>query len=172
MARGWSRFEKITKLFADVAICIVAILIVVVVVRNRQFLFRPAAPPKIAVGDRIALDGIDWSRSKRTLVLVASTQCAYCTQSAEFYRRLAVESLRFPESSVVAVFPQPVSEAQKYLDSLGIPIVEVHQGALSQLGVRGTPTILAADSRGVLLRTWKAKLDPERENQVLMSLSP
>lgn len=121
------------------------------------------------IGAQVSLAGVDWSKSNRTLVLAISTTCHFCSESAEFYKKLVPEAISHGVS-VVAVLPQPIAEGKLYLDGLGVRVENVRQSPLVDVDVGGTPTLLFVDSRGKISKAWVGKLAPERESQVLAGL--
>src|SRR5713226_621241 len=133
-----SLFKKI-ELVANVAIIAVAIVLGAVVIRS--FFFsrsqgQPQAPIQaIQPGTHLSLPGVDWKANGRTLVLALSTQCHFCTESAPFYQRLAQERSKVSNVRLVAVFPQPVAEAQGYLKGVGVMVDDVKQVQLDSIGV-------------------------------------
>jgi len=156
---------------ANVAIIAIALLLGTVLVRR----YLPTQPPPpgpaasapIRPGAKLSLPGVDWSRSERTLLMVLSTNCGFCTESVPFYQRLARER---GGARLVAVMPQPIGEAQKYLGEHSIAVDEVRQAAPNAVGVRGTPTLIMLDGTGSVLETWVGKLPPEKESEVLKRL--
>lgn len=71
---------------------------------------------------------------------------------------------------MVAFFPQPVGEAQKYLSDLGVVVDEVNQVRLDALGVSGTPTLILVDGAGTVRKVWTGKLPPDKESEMLSEL--
>lgn len=162
-----------TELAANLAIIVVAILLVTVLVRVYLFPRSPAPPTaasSIAPGTKLSLAGIDWRANGKTLVLALSTGCRFCTESAPFYQRLAQERAQARKVRIVAVFPEPVSEGLKYLSDLRVPVDEVRQASLSSIGVTGTPTVIIADDDGKVANSWRGKLPPEKEAETLSLL--
>lgn len=119
-----------------------------------------------SIKDRIA--GVDWQKNGRTLVLALSTQCHFCTASAPFFRTLVEQSSN--NVKTVAVFPQPVDEAQKYLNGEGVRVDQIAQADLNRIGVRGTPTMLLVNSVGAVTNVWVGELQPSQQVQVLNAL--
>lgn len=106
-----------------------------------------------SIGDRVSLQGVDWSKSKQNLVLALSTTCHFCSESAAFYRRL-VPSATSDGIRVLAVLPEPISDGRSYLENLDITVSEVVQSPLSAVEVYGTPTVLLVDNRGKIQKAW------------------
>ena len=117
----------------------------------------------------MGLVGVDWSRANRTLVLALSTRCHFCTESSEFYRRLtpAAISAGIP---VVAVFPQPVEEAQEHWEAQKLPLYGLKFVQAKQLPVSGTPTIILVDRSGTVIRTWAGKQQASGEADIIHNL--
>lgn len=100
-------------------------------------------------------------------MLAISTTCHFCTESAAFYKKLV--QLR-KATRLIAITPQSIENAKKYLESLGVAVDEVKQLPLERIGVQGTPTLLLPDSSGTVIQTWAGKLTPEKEHHVLSAL--
>jgi Redoxin len=114
------------------------------------------------------LPGVDWSRNGRTLVLAISTQCHFCRESTPFYRKLQQEAGK--NVKMVAVLPQPVAEAEQYLNGEGVHVDQVKQASLGTIGIHGTPTMLLVDGKGVVAKVWTGKLSEPEQEQVLSIL--
>ena len=130
----------------------------------------PQAATAAAVGADLKsrLPGVDWRKNGRTLVLAISTQCHFCKDSTPFYRKLQEQVGK--SLKTVAVLPQPVAEAERYLDGEGVHVDQVKQATMGDIGVQGTPTMLLVNSAGVVIKTWVGKIQPEQEQEVLAAL--
>jgi hypothetical protein len=155
---------------ANLATIVVALLISTVLVKTYVFpnaVARSAAAvsaPEVVKGKSVdgrAL-GVDWKRNHRTLVLAISTTCHFCKDSVPFDQKLGAAE---KDVKMVAVLPQPVAEAQKYLSGAGVHVDEVRQVPLNTLGVRGTPTLMLVDDAGVVTDVWAGKLQPDQETR-------
>lgn len=166
-----SLFKK-TEIVANIAIIVVALLLGVVLVK-RFFLTRDGADaarradPRVAVGTKVALPGEDWARNGRTLLLVLSSDCRFCTESAPFYQRLARDAAGRADLRLVAVLPQEVGAGREYLRRLGVPIAEVRQAAPTAVGAQVTPTLILLDGGGAVTHSWVGKLAAPEESEVL-----
>jgi thiol-disulfide isomerase/thioredoxin len=163
---------KRIELIANLAIILVAVLLGVVLVRNHLQPKLPALPQSAAnrpipPGTKLSLAGVDWKGNGRTVVLALSTGCHFCTESAPFYQRVAQERAKAGHLRLVAVFPESVSEGQKYLSNLGVTVDEVRQARLDSIGVIGTPTLIMTDGEGAVAESWRGKLSSEKESEVL-----
>lgn len=130
-----------------------------------RFFLRPAGRQASAVGKTVAVPGVDWKSSGRTIVLVLSSTCHFCSESAPFYRRL-VERAHAGPTRVLAMLPQPAAEGNVYLKSLGVPL-EARQVFLPAIHVRATPTILLVNARGVVEKEWRGQLPSSAEVEVM-----
>ncbi|MGH9449170.1 MAG: peroxiredoxin family protein [Terriglobia bacterium] len=133
---------------------------------------RLAVPvPDVTAGVSLktSLAGVDWRRNGRTLVLAVSTQCHFCTDSAPFFRTLVARSGKGVKT--VAVLPQSVAEAQRYLSREDVSVNQIKQVVLTSIGVRGTPTVLLVNRFGVVTNVWVGELQPSGQRQVLAVLT-
>jgi hypothetical protein len=150
-----------------ISVCMVAYITVTVAVRY----FAPetqqndAAASRLRLGQPVPLDGVDWTKTSRTLVMVLSTSCSFCRDSAPFYRALLT---RQPPGSwrPIAVLPQSRTGAQSYMRAHGLEMAELHQVRLDALGVFATPALLLVDRQGKLQQQWIGKLTHGEENDV------
>ena len=166
--------HKRIELFANIAIILVAISLAVVLVKRFVFTGPTRNPPsdvqETKAGTKLSLPNLDWSQNSKTLVLVVSNRCHFCTESAPFYQRLVQERAQRGSFGLIAVLPQPVSDGHKYMDTLGVSIDDVRQGSLGSIGVKGTPTLLLVNNTGVVTDVWFGKLPPEKQAEVLSRL--
>lgn len=164
-----TNLTKKIELCANVAIIVVALLLVAVLVKR----FLPSSTASnqsattVAVGTKVPLTDTDWGKNGRTMLLVLSTQCHFCTESASFYQRLAQERATLNNVRLVAVLPQTVGDSQQYLSKLGITVDEIKQSSLNSMGVSGTPTLILADNTGSVSGAWVGKLPADKEAEVL-----
>jgi hypothetical protein len=163
-----------TKIETLANIMTVAVSLLLSVVLVKQFLLpargHRAGGPETVVGANLngSLPGVDWAKNGRTLILAISTRCRFCKESAPFFKR--IEKERPKDMRLVAVLPQPVDEAQKYLDGEGVHVDEVRQASPQSIGVVGTPTLLLVDGRGKVSNVWRGKLQPDDEEKVMAAL--
>jgi hypothetical protein len=152
------------EIAANVSIVIVAVVIVIVFVRN-YFPASKASPLAIASGARLTGQPVNWHDSPKNVVLVLSTTCHFCKESSGFYRKL-VEDCR-SHARTVAFFPQTPEEAQAYLRAEDVQVDEVKHADFQSLQIGGTPTLLLVDSNGVVQKVWLGKLSEVKEKEVL-----
>lgn len=169
-----SNLTKKIEMMANIAIIVVALLIVAVL--TRQYLFpkqspnptaQSAAPRAPKTGDAVALSGVPWQQNGKTLLLAVSPTCRFCTESAPFYRRLVEKR---GDARLIALVPQTVGEGQSYMKNLGVDISDVRQVSFDDLAVSGTPTLILVNGDGKVAETWVGALKPETENEVLSRL--
>ena len=176
-------FAKKLEIVANVAIIVLAVLLGGVIVKRYYFTSAPAegvAPPQsqaaaagsaVKPGTNVQLANYNWSESDNTLVMVLSTTCHFCTESGPFYKRLMEARADKKKLRVVAVFPQGEKEAREYLKSLGVVADEIRTASPATLGVRGTPTLILADSKGTTVNTWIGKLPSLQEDEVFKAVN-
>jgi hypothetical protein len=159
------------RLEVAVNLAILAAFLMVAALAAQRFWHARAAdrPSGPEIGAKVSLAGVDWSKSDRTLVLAISTTCHFCSESADFYKRL-VPSAADRGIPVIAVLPQTIAEGRSYLGGLGVDVRNVFQSSLDTVDASATPTLLLIDRRGKISKAWVGKLGSERENQVLAGL--
>ena len=160
---------KKTELLANVAIILVALLLGGVLVKRYLLPQAPSpqAQARIQPGTKLSVPGVEWDKNERTLLLVLSTGCHFCTESSPFYQRLAQEKAKKGGVGLVAVLPQSVGESQNYLNGLGVSVDDIKQAGLDAVQVTGTPTLILADRTGAVVESWVGKLPAEKEAEVL-----
>jgi hypothetical protein len=73
---------------ANVTVMVLALVVGGVVLTRYAALYH--TPPSVVAGHHLAkLPGVDWSRHRRTLLLVLNTGCRFCQGSVPFYQKLA-----------------------------------------------------------------------------------
>jgi len=160
------------ELVANVCIIIVALVICGVLVK--RFLLKSSSTaadvPGVAAGTRINLTNVDWAKNGRTLLLVLSTNCKFCSASAPFYQHLASTATSSKSTKLVAVLPQGTEQSREYLIGMKVPIEDVKQASPASFGVRATPTLILIDSAGMVTNSWVGQLTPDKETEVLAQL--
>lgn len=164
------RMLKKLEALANVAIMVVAGLASAVLIKT-YLLPQPAVRqiPQVVVGDKSAIEGVDWKANRRTLVLALQTTCRFCSESASLYRRLT-DVLPKAGVHMIAVLPQAKTESVRYLRSLDVNVTDVRQESFVTLKIPGTPTLMLVDEVGVVRNVWVGKLSPQRENDLVTVL--
>ncbi|MDQ3820673.1 MAG: hypothetical protein M3362_23730 [Acidobacteriota bacterium] len=114
--------------------------------------------------------GVNWKGNRRTLLLVLRDGCHFCTDSADFYRRLAKDDAALSHTKLVAVLPGSVEDSRRYLGGLGVPVEQIRQSPLGSLGVSGTPTLLLVNDKGTVTKSWVGQLRADKEAEVVNAL--
>lgn len=165
-----ANLSKRIEVVANIAIIVVALILGGVLVKKyllpgEQAASRPA--PQIQPGTQLSLAGVDWAKSEQTLLLVLSDNCRYCTNSADFYKRIVQQKTERGGPRLIAVLPQEQEKGKAYLDKLGVAVDEVKQAELDTVGVQGTPTLILVDKAGKVAGSWVGQLPAAQEAEVL-----
>lgn len=161
---------------ANISIIVVALLVAGLLVTRY---WHPSSSLPAAAGDwngeieagtKIRLADVEWSDSDRTLLLVLSTQCRYCTASLPFYKKLTQLKNGRADLRIIAVLPQDLEDSGKYLSERGIAVDQIEQATLAEISVRGTPTLIEVNRSGTIVRSWVGKLPPEKETEVISAI--
>ena len=118
---------------------------------------------RITAGSRFVINEVNWSDNEMTLVFALSTQCHYCNESAEFFKRTINIISKQPKAGFMAIFPQDENAARDYLSRQGVSIPRIRSLNPSSIGIRGTPTLLLVDRLGIIRRIWEGRVMPEKE---------
>jgi len=119
------------------------------------------------VGSAVQLPDVNWRRNKQTLVLVLRDGCHFCSDSAEFYRRLTTAVGAGRSTKLVAALPGSIDDSRTYLSGLGVQIANIRQSSLGQLQVTGTPTLLLVNDKGIVTKSWVGQLPANQEAEVI-----
>ena len=155
----------------NLAILLVALVLSALLVR--KVFFQPAQQSpnyRLTTNATLRINGINWADSDRTVLLALSKECKYCSESAEFYRRLAAGIASQTNTRLLAVFSEKESEAEAYLKQLEIPIRELRYVSLSSLGIKSVPTLAILDRNGVVTDMWVGKFSPLEERDLMSKL--
>lgn len=161
-----NNFRSNVELGAQVAIAVAVVVVAGVLVKRYLFprQVSPASLPRISAGERLNVPNVDWEQNRKSLVFFLKKDCVYCTSSAPFYRQLLEDASKRNVRSL-AILPNSVNEARKYLQYLELPIENVQTGSLSSYKISGTPTVLFVDRQGIVRGVWFGAA-PEREKEM------
>ena len=154
----------------NVAILVAAILLSTVLVKKFFLRATHNSDYRIAPDARLIINGINWADSERTVLLALGKECKYCSDSAEFYRRLAAGIAGKTNIRLIALFSEKESAGEAYLKHLAVPISEVRYTSISSLGIKSVPTLVVLDRNGVVNDMWVGKLSPLKESALMSKL--
>ncbi len=161
-----------TELVLNISIAIVAtILITILAIKFLDIV--PDDPRFVKIpnpGNRIQIEGYDFSHSKKNVILVLQKHCRFCAESAPFYAEL-VKQFKLRDVRFVAFMPQEPDEARAYLESLNVSGIEVLSGNSNSIGVNATPAVIIVDDSGTVVDGWVGKLAQDTENEVIYKIS-
>ena len=126
--------------------------------------------PPLEIGSTIDVPDLKWGQADKTLLLVLSTKCNFCTESSPFYRRIVQEVEGNPGIRLIAFLPQDASEGREYLSANGVRISDVRQLGPGTLGVAGVPSLILTDRNGKVVDLWFGKLGANVESLVMSRL--
>jgi hypothetical protein len=141
---------------AQIIVTIAVLVVAGVIIKRHAFPPRPIPlnEQRISAGERLNLPDVDWKRTQKTLVFFLNKDCYYCTSSAPFYRQWIEEASKGQNVSLVAVLPNSAEEAKTYIQSIKLPIDDIHTGPLASYRIPGTPTVLLVNDSGIVERVW------------------
>jgi len=125
----------------------------------------PRSTAVLEPGERVkGVEGLQ--ESGKTLILITASTCHFCTESMTFYRKLS-SLARSRGTRLVGVSWESPERNRAYLTSHGVDVDEIVSASKTSIGIRGTPTVILVNSRGVVLNSWPGKLDEPTETEVL-----
>jgi thiol-disulfide isomerase/thioredoxin len=161
---------------ANIALILACMALIGALARN-YYLSRlpdPGIELGIEKGEQVKLSGdasADTQTAQATLVLALSTHCGFCQESVPFYQKLAAFKNSSPARVRLAtVMTEPKEEIEAYLKKQGIAADAVFSMPVSQIGVKGTPTLLLLDGQNKLIESWVGKLNSQEESEVIAHL--
>lgn len=161
---------------ANIALIIACALLIGALARNYYLSRLPDPGVKLGIekGEPVKLSGdasADTQTAQTTLVLALSTHCGFCQESVPFYQKLAAFKNSSPARVRLAtVMSESKEEIEAYLKKQGIAADAVFSMPVSQIGVKGTPTLLLLDGQNKLIESWVGKLNSQEESEVIAHL--
>jgi thioredoxin-related protein len=156
---------KLLEKCANIAVIVGVAAFLFVIVRGELNKNKQSPPPRALVGKSVTLPGTQLNPQHNSLLVAISTQCHFCKDSLPFYKTLAERAQG--KLDVIAVFPQPVAEAQSFLQQAQVAPTSIVSADFSKIGVQATPTMLLVDPHGKVLDEWMGKQDESGEQRVL-----
>lgn len=167
---SWSKSRfKVLDAVIIVLVCAVAVSFFVLRAVH-GYPNKPVQVAPIGPGSKLTTLEPELKRSRHTLVMAVAVGCPFCEASAPFYRELSGDRAVRNVVRLLAVTPQPTSQARRYLDGLGVHIDGVVQASLGTLGIVGIPTLALADRTGVVSDVWYGELNSSEQQEVLATL--
>jgi hypothetical protein len=162
-------FKRVLDVSVSVATVAAAIAIVWAVVTDngrRHWPWRTrevGQPTGYVRGDKMSvLPGVDFSASNRTVVVVFSSRCSFCIESAPHFRRLvSARNERHARVRVVAVGSEQDPGARQFPEQQGWHPDQIVVVPPAAVRVAGTPAILLVDSKGLVEASWLGRMAPD-----------
>lgn len=158
------------EISANVLIIVVALLLAITLFKlnSTDQIEAKSAPSLVGleVGSQLNLVGLGESLEQKTVLLVLSTRCRFCVESMPFYREL-INAVSSKDTRFVAIFPEEIGIGKAFLSEHGLPEIETLQSKLSDIKVRGTPTVILTNRNGVVESFWMGKLDTQKQKELV-----
>jgi hypothetical protein len=130
---------------------------------------HPSAQEGVAVGTSLMPDEHSSAWPNRTVLVVVSSTCRFCTASMDFYRQLSQQVARNAKLSIRFVSAESADTLSGYLQRNGLAGVQI--GPLPPgYSIGGTPTLLMLDRDGRVSHGWLGQLSSEQEEQVVAAV--
>jgi thiol-disulfide isomerase/thioredoxin len=152
-------YKKYFNRILSGAIIIACVLLVLALIQRYHFASRRS-------NRTVSLNGVDFSHSKKTLLLFFQRDCDICRASLPFYRSLLKEFPVRTSAQFVFITPEAPTIVERFLKEEGISSVTVFEGRAGLLGVKNAPTLILADSDAAVRGYWVGQLTPEQEAEI------
>jgi hypothetical protein len=146
---------------------VIAIAIVIVLgIAVKRFLFTSptivgAPRPELGIGSPVTVPNVDWQQNKKSLIFFLKKDCAYCNQSAPFYRSL-IEDAAKRDVKLLAILP---------VQSLNLSIKTVQTGSLAHYQIPGAPSLVFVDDHGIARGVWIGMPPPNLQEKMRRELT-
>lgn len=118
-----------------------------------------------------SLGAISYGKAPATVVLALQIGCHYCEESMPFYVALAAEERKTGAFRTVVVMPDEPAAAEGYLRDHRLPFPVISdENMFSTWRLRGTPTLLVIDNRGLIRGDYSGALTLDKQGSVFASL--
>jgi hypothetical protein len=117
---GVSVSRMVLRLF-NIGIITLAILLAGLAVRRyriTQLTSRTQIPAYFKAGARFPMNGLDWTSSHQTLVIVLEQSCTFCDESAPFYRLIEQNRPDPSKTRLIVLLGGDPNNATAYLQNL------------------------------------------------------
>jgi thioredoxin-related protein len=162
-----NKLEALTNI-ATVITC--AVICVVLLARTGTSDDRRGEDPSYKLGETVDIKNVDYSLAPKTLVMFVRSNCRFCTNSMELYRKI-IESPahRNGQFRVVAITPEESEVTAEYLSSHEVVVDGVVSVGQTETRFSGTPTLLVVDKRGKITGSMRGQL-PEKQARELLRI--
>jgi thioredoxin-related protein len=139
------------KLEVFTYLCLIAVSCIAGFVLVRESVERGhrSGPQSLVEGKQLRLSGVNWQKTKHSLVVVASSHCHWCQASAPFYGK--VSSIHAANRSAFQFFvisPDSRADSDAFIGEHGIAADQLISASPSSFGVRAIPTVIVVDGNG------------------------
>ena len=162
------KVSKILENSANAAILVLALILLGFLARNY---FVPVPhPDSIAVGEKISVPELDFSKADHTILVALQPTCHFCQASEGFYQKLIQYVNNNNNIQLIALFSEETIANQVFLADLNSTFVNIKNVPFSSLKIQATPTILVVNRDGAIQSVWKGKLSTEKEEAFFLGL--
>lgn len=114
------------------------------------------------IGTLVKIEGFDSSKAEANILFVMQKGGHFCEESMEYFQRITAQK-KGNKFGFYAVFPPRDTEVKTYLNGYGFTEVGILNKELSDLDVRGTPTVIITNRKGEIIAKWVGKLSDSKK---------
>lgn len=168
------RVKSFIEVASNVAVVVAAMVVVGSFARSY---FRPK--PQIMLQGGLQkgaqlpqFPGLDFSKSRKTLLVAMDASCDSCRESLPFFSTL-VEKLRVKPSDarLITIFQGGDEQTRRYAEQSRLNVDTVFGVDFKQLALSALPSVILVDSTGTVLDFWLGIPSKDTEEQILKHLT-
>lgn len=164
-----TKLEKVTQ-FVLITVCLVSLGVLV-----KNGLFAAAADPpgmdqlenRLIGRSEPTLPVSLWKGSQRSVVVLLSSDCHFCSESMPLYQKLSSMRKQGGGFSLLAVGREEPNTLRDYLIQNKIGVDGIVQAPAGFATVKFTPAVFVVDSRGAVQEAFLGKLNSAHEKKLL-----
>lgn len=160
-----SKLERTTHVLL-IVVCLAGLA---AIARQQFFLRAPAHAGPELLGRRLAIPGLNLTKSPGLALVVAiRSDCHFCAESLPFYHEM--DRRRKVGRAPVSLFfvsTEPVEKLRAFVEGADISPDGITSVDFRAIGVAATPTLALVDSAGVVRRAFYGKLTEHDRRDLL-----
>ena len=118
------------------------------------------------------VSGVDYSKTRHTVILALNPQCRYCRDELPFYRSIAAGRYRVEgRVQLVVLSNAPTVDIERFLAESEVRVDRLADLSAGTYKITGTPTLLVVNSAARVEGAWTGRLKESERKEVTAILS-
>lgn len=121
-----------------------------------------------AIGKHLSnISDLNERKYETSIILILDTNCKYCNESIDFYKKLEKSDYNKNTKQLVALFAQNLDVVSKYGKENEFTVRSIASVDFIGLKVGITPTIVVINTKRKIIKSWFGKLKSEQEQEII-----